>query len=292
MKVAIIIPNYSTKELLQNCIKSIYKETKNTSFEIIVIDNGSIDGSCDLVIKEFLSVILIKNKENFGFTKACNKGITIAKGKYILLLNTDTIIIENAIDKLVNFANANKTAGIFGPKLINPNGSYQQSFLHFPRSILRNKRKNKFCDKIQLVDWIRGTCLLIRKEVFETLFCLDEYFYTYGEDIDLCYRAKKNGWDIMFYPEARVVHLWRKTGEKVWGLACIPKANYESTIKFLKKHKTLFHVISYRITRSTSCILKSLYLYSLYKITGKEKFKRNYSIYWIGFLICINKYKG
>src|SRR3990167_7255186 len=127
MELSVIIVNWNTKKLLEDCLKSIFKYTKGVSFEIIVVDNGSRDGSPKMVKNKFPQVKLIPNKENLGFTKANNQGIKIAKGKYILLLNSDAYLIENSFKKLVEEADSLKNLGALGPLLLNEDRTIQQS---------------------------------------------------------------------------------------------------------------------------------------------------------------------
>jgi len=130
--LSIIIVNWNTKDLLRNCLFSIYKERKSISLEIFVVDNASSDGSSEMVKREFPLVKLIRNKKNVGFARANNQAIKESKGKYILLLNTDTVILNGALDKMVKFMDTHSDVGVCGPKLLNEDGSLQAYYYAFP----------------------------------------------------------------------------------------------------------------------------------------------------------------
>ncbi len=130
--LSITIVNYNTKDLLRQCIKSIYENTKSITFEIIVVDNASTDGSVDMLKKEFPDVKIIANKENLFFTRAHNQALRISNGRYLMILNSDTIILDSAFDKLVKFMDNNPQCGACGPKLLNPDTSLQRSSDRLP----------------------------------------------------------------------------------------------------------------------------------------------------------------
>lgn len=227
MDLSIIIVNYNTKEFLKGCLKSIYETAKNIKFEICVVDNASDDDSAQMVESNFPDVKLIKNKENFGFAKANNQGIETSTGRYILLLNPDVIVYPGAIEKMVEFMDKNHEAGAIGAKLLNPDGSVQISgyYCKFPSvsqvlffyTALRHISfkipllKHRFWHHLDTekpceVDQPPGACLMIRGSVIEQVGLLDEVFFLFFNDVDLCYRIKKAGWKIFYYPEAQMLH--------------------------------------------------------------------------------------
>lgn len=194
-------------------------------YEIFVVDNASSDGSPEMVEREFPKVKLIRNKENLGFAKANNQAIKLSNGRYILLLNSDTIVLDGALDRIVGFMEDHPDAGVAGCKLLNSDGTLQMSVSEFPclfslywtNSLLQRifpKKKvggviNKphFYSRIQEVDWILGAAFILSKSVIKQIGSLDEKFFMYGEEVDLCYRIKKGGWKAYFYPEAKIIHL-------------------------------------------------------------------------------------
>jgi GT2 family glycosyltransferase len=239
--VTIIIVSYNTMRLLEACLHSIYNNISELNFEVIVVDNNSRDGSQEMVKKNFSDVKLIQNKENLGFSKANNQGIRIAKGDYLLLLNPDTAIMPEALDSMVEFMKKNQKVGAIGPKLIDINGVVQPSagredtiytvLLRYctPRSfnvkIKRILAKNHFrkfrkllgsqVDSYLLrseietpteIDRISGASFLVRRKTIKEVGLLDEKIFLYSEDADLCFRIKKKGWKIVYFPEAKIIH--------------------------------------------------------------------------------------
>lgn len=225
MDLSIIIINWNVKDLLQKCLESIYRETKDISFEVFVIDNASSDGSAEMVIENFPEVKLIVNTENKGFAKANNQGIKESSGKYILLLNPDTEIISNVFLKMIEVFKEDEKLGILGPKLLNSDKSLQSSIRRFPtlfsqtlillkiHHFLPNLKtfKKYFArdfdySREQSVDQVMGACFMIRKKMLEQIGVLDEKFYIWFEEVDYCKRAKKAGWNVAYTPNAEVIH--------------------------------------------------------------------------------------
>jgi hypothetical protein len=224
--LSIIIVNYNAKELLRRCLQSIFRFQRDLEFEVMVIDNHSEDGSIQMLKREYPQVKLLRNQRNLGFAAACNQGIRISRGRYILLLNPDTEFTSGGITRMVEFLNAHEKVGICGPQMIDPQGevlfscrsfpsfltaiSSSQSFLNrfFPKNPLSKKYLLKDMDRSQEreVDWVSGSSLLARRAVFEKIGLLDEIFFMYVEDVDFCYRAKKSGFLVYYFPQVTVVH--------------------------------------------------------------------------------------
>ncbi len=222
--LSIVIVTWNVREDLRECLKSLEAEGMG-AVEIIVVDNGSTDGTAEMVRREFPQVRLLINDSNFGYTKANNQGIRASQGKFILLLNPDTVVLPGALEALVVCAQAHPEAGIIGPKLLNPDGSLQRSARSFPDigvGLFRNTLlgrlfpNNPFVrrylltdfnyDEVREVDWVSGAAMLVRREVFERIGLLDERFWAYCEDVDLCWRAWQAGFKVLFCPHAVIVH--------------------------------------------------------------------------------------
>ncbi|MCH8903486.1 MAG: glycosyltransferase family 2 protein [Bacteroidetes bacterium] len=225
--VSVIILNYNQTELTSKCIDSIYTHTSGISFELVVVDNASTQGSPDSLKQEFPDIILIKSGENLGFSKGNNLGIENAKGKYILLLNSDTELQNNAIGISYNKIESAKNVGVIGGQLISPNGSIQHNCGRFPsvrlelvelfrfHKLMGSLRREKTMlgyyfdhEKEIKTDWLWGTFFMIRKEIidsFDNGKFADEFFMYY-EDVLWCYQVNKLGYSCLFYPEAKVMH--------------------------------------------------------------------------------------
>jgi len=231
--VSIVLVNWNTRELLYNCINSIYRGTSNSNFEIIVVDNASSDNSVDMLKLEFGDVKVIANTENRGFAAANNQGMLASKGRYILLLNSDTIVLDNAIDKAVAFADAHKQAAVVGPRVLNPDNTLQltcfmfpsilnmllsASYLYklFPKSRFFGRERMTWWsrDDVREVDVVTGCFMLVRREAIEAVGMMDERFFMYGEETDWCYRFKQAGWKVMFTPMSTIIHLGGQSSRK------------------------------------------------------------------------------
>lgn len=234
MDLSVIIVSYNTCQLTIQTLDSIYKNKVNFSLETFVVDNNSNDGSVNKIKKLFPHVILLPEKNNLGFAKANNKAIRKAKGKYILLLNSDTVVIEECLEKCLNYMDKNKDIGALGCKVVLPDGSLdkackrsfptpENSFYHaiglaklFPKSKKFGSYNLTYLDEDQIheVDCLVGAFMMVRREVIEQVGLLDEKYFMYGEDIDWCYRIKKAGWKIVYYPEAKIIHYKGSSSKK------------------------------------------------------------------------------
>jgi len=223
--ISIIIVNWNTKEILLDCLKSLTKQDISYKNEIIVVDNGSTDGSQTAVRTLFPEIQIIENNENLGFAKANNIGILKSCGRYVCLVNSDVIVMENCLQHLITFMDSNLNIGISGPKVLNPDLTIQISCRIFPSLWnnlssalgLDNTFKNvpffsaehmNFFDhkSIRKVECLVGCCLMIRKAALEQVGLFDEQFFIYSEEIDLCKRFLNAGWEIVFYPDASIIH--------------------------------------------------------------------------------------
>ncbi|MDP2301270.1 MAG: glycosyltransferase [Ignavibacteria bacterium] len=254
MDLSIIIVNYNVKEFLQNLLHSISKATTNISSEVIIVDNASDDGSIELLQEKFPLVKLIINKENLGFSKANNVGLKLAKGKFILLLNPDTIVQEDTFEKMINFFNENSEVGLAGCKILNPDGTLQlacrrsfpgpwTSFCKasglstlFPNSRLFARYNLTYLDenKSYEVDAISGSFMMIRSEVYEKIGGLDEIFFMYGEDLDWCYRVQKSGYKVYYYHSTQIIHYKGESTKR--SSFDETKVFYEAMHLFVQKH--------------------------------------------------------
>lgn len=225
MDLSIIIVNYNTAQLIDNAIQSVKENVRGLDYEIIVVDNNSSDNSVELIARKYPEITLIPNNFNAGFTKANNQGYEVSKGKAILLLNPDTKVIGEAINLMYTRLSAEDNIGIVGPKLFYPSGNLQYSCRPFPdlgiqllqslflpnilpKSPVFGRYKMSWWDHNadRDVDWVSGACLMIKRELVENYGLLDEGFFMYCEEVDLCYRVKEHGFRVVYIHGAEVIH--------------------------------------------------------------------------------------
>jgi GT2 family glycosyltransferase len=226
MTLSIVIVNYNTEKLLRSCLESVYAGANGTPLDIWVVDNNSHDNSVAMLKSLFPMVRVIQNPSNVGFSRANNVVISQSRSDYILLLNPDTLIIGDAIERVVKFMKEHPEVGIAGCRVLNRDGTLQLACRRsiptpevafyrvtglsrlFPRSRVMAKYNMTYesPDRTHEVDAVSGAFLMIRRAVVDQIGPLDERFFMYGEELDWCLRAKRAGWSVMYYPEARIVH--------------------------------------------------------------------------------------
>lgn len=250
MDLSIVIVNWNTRNLLDKCLGALPEATGGWVHEIIVVDNGSTDGSAAMVRARHPGVRLVENEENVGFVCATNQGIALSRGRYVLLLNSDTVAPPGSLARMVAFMEDHPDAGAVGPKLINPDGSFQASYARFPTLLSEslsafglNRRlygpyhpspSPRADDRPGPVDWLPGACLLLRRQTLDIVGPLDEGFWMYSEDTDLCYRIHRAGWNVYYLPDVEIVHFGGASSKQ-----CRPESVgrlYRSKIRFFRKH--------------------------------------------------------
>lgn len=250
MDLSILIVNWNTRDLLTLCLGAIPLAVGEWSHEVVVVDNNSTDGSTDMVRTCYPEVRLVENGCNVGFVRATNQAIALSQGRYVLLLNSDTVAPPHSLARMVVFMEDHPDAGATGPKLVNPDGSFQASCARFPTLLSEslsafglNRRlwgpthpspPPRPDDRPGPVDWIPGACLLLRRSVVEAVGPLDEGFWMYSEDTDLCYRIHRAGWKVYYLPDVEVVHFGGASSKQ-----CRPESVarlYGSKLRFFHKH--------------------------------------------------------
>jgi GT2 family glycosyltransferase len=232
--VSIIIVNWNTRDILRNCLASVYEQTRDIICEVIVIDNASSDGSTEMVKREFPQTILIANTENRGFAAANNQGMRIAQGRYILLLNSDTVVLDGAIQKCVVFAEQHPEAAVTGCRVLNPDRTLQptcfmypsllnlvlsSTYLYklFPRNTFFGRELMSWWDRSDMreVEVVTGCFMLVRKNAMDQVGMMDESYFMYAEETDWCYRFHRAGWSNLFYPGAQIIHLGGQSSRQI-----------------------------------------------------------------------------
>lgn len=312
MKLSIVIVSWNVQEYLANCLGSIEQNPSLQEYEIIVVDNASKDGTVEVVKKDFSYVKLIVNEDNLGFAAANNQGIEISNGEYILLLNPDTIIQPESLDVLIKFMDNNKNVGACGPKLLNDDGTTQPSARRFPTfrgtlychtafrflGIFRDQyrkwlMKDFNYDKNMDVDQLMGAALMVRSSVVEQVGRMDERFFMYYEEVDLCYRIKQAGWRVVFLPQAVIGHLGgQSTGQ-------IPVKRrimmLTSLLTFFRKHRGRLSAGIFSVVFKSALVLRDIcnfvigivvYTVAMLRFDYRRKqnaaIKINQSIIWLG----------
>lgn len=252
MDVSFIIVNWNTKKLLLDCLNSIYETVKDIDFEIFLVDNASTDGSVQAVHRAFPEVKTIQNDRNLGFAAANNKAIKKMTGRYALLLNTDTILTDDAIYKLFQFIEKTPSVGMACGQLLNEDGTKQNSIANYPTilqlvvnsTLLRllypkryPSKYKEYSEPIEVESCI-GACMVVRKEAIDNIGLLDEDYFFYMEETDWALRFSKKGWKIYFVPDAKIFHLQGQSA------GYNPRARmlyYKSRSIFFKKWRPNFH---------------------------------------------------
>ncbi len=266
MDISIIIVTWNSEKYIRNCLDSILLSTGDLQYEIILVDNGSADQTVRSVEELYPQVNLIPNRKNAGYARANNQGIEESAGEYILLLNPDTEVMGNSLSLMIQFMEEYPKAGAIGPQLLNPDRTVQPSCREFPNyatliweftGLSRLFPKSKTFGRWRMgyfgfnqkreVDQPMGSCLMLKRETLEEVGLFDEHFPMFFNDVDLCYRIKKAGWKIYYYPDAQVLHhqgaSTRMVKRKMIWLS------HMALFKFIKKHKTgIFnHLLLYLI---------------------------------------------
>jgi len=291
--LSIIIVNWNTKEFLLSCVRSVFENEQRTGWEVIVVDNGSQDGSGSEVKKAFPLVHLIQNEKNMGFAKAVNQGLQRASGRYILLLNPDTEVKPETMERLVSFMNAHSDVGIAGAQLLNSDGSKQNSIANFPslatellnKNLLRWLSPERFPGKERIysepmnVDSVIGACMMVRREAMEQVGLLDEDYFLFLEETDWCYRMKRAGWKIYHVPQVEVYHFQGKSAEKEKKRARVKY--FRSRYHFFKKNRGHFHWLILLIGVVIKLIVETILMgvASLFTLFAVKKWRKKLSQY-------------
>ncbi len=254
MKLTVVIVNYNVKHFLEQCLHSVEKAIVNIDSEVFVVDNNSVDGSGGMVVHKFPWVKFIGNKKNVGFSKANNQAIRIATGRYVLLLNPDTVVEEDTFEKVIDFMDKHPDAGGLGVKMIDGKGRFLPEskrglptpwvafYKIFGLSALFKKSK-KFGryhlsflsnDRIHEIDVLAGAFMLMRKETLDKVGLLDEDYFMYGEDIDLSYRITQGGYKNYYFPDTTIIHYKGESTKK--GSLNYVRMFYTAMIIFARKH--------------------------------------------------------
>lgn len=232
MDLSIIIVSWNVEKLLRDCLDSIFNANTSLDMQVIIVDSASSDGTVNMVREHFPQVELFAMDENIGYTRGNNVGLEVATGRHILLLNPDTVIINDALGKMVAYLDAHSDTGIVGPRTLNADDSDQSTRRRFPtrvtalfestwlqayapKKLLRNYYVADLADDATgEVDWVQGSALMARREVYEKIGGLDTCYVMYFEETDWCKRAKAAGWRVIYLGDAKIYHLSGASAEQ------------------------------------------------------------------------------
>ncbi len=260
--MSIVLVCWNNKAYLDPCLKSLYEGGLKSSFDVIVVDNGSTDGSQQMLAEKYPQVKLIQNAGNVGLGKASNQGIEATNGRHVLLLNNDTLVNAPALDVLVEYLDAHPEVGATAGKLLNPDGSFQSGFApfstlleeflivtHIGELLWTGYPSHGDSNEIKATGWMSSACLLVRRAAFDKIGLLDEGYFIYGDEADLQYRLNKAGWKVVFLPNSSIIHFggrsmdrWKRRKMVYRGKMMFYKKNYGFISTFLLR--LLFLVMS------------------------------------------------
>jgi len=242
--VSLVILSYNKRDLTSSCLTSIFQHIPELEREVIVVDNASSDDSVEYIKKHFPKVILIENKKNLGFAGGCNLGAAHATGEYILFLNNDAKLSSNPLSEMIEVFENHTSAGVVGGLLVNHNGSLQRSYGSFYTVInvayllfageSGELKRFKSRDVIP-TDWVSGGFMMIKRDIFESVSGFNESYFMYIEDMDLCYRVKKKGYEIYNTPHVKVEHLGQGSTNKTFAIVHI----FEGLQIFYKQRRSI-----------------------------------------------------
>lgn len=233
--LSICIVTYRARDYLRGCLSSLFQNTSSGDLEVIVVDNGSQDGTAEMLAVEFPDVRVIENETNTGYTRPMNQALRVGRGDFLVQLNPDTQVLPGALDTVYRFMKSHPDIGICGPKMLNRDGSFQQHcrrgdprpwavisyflgfYKLFPKSKFFGGYLLNYLDENEesAVENVSGSCMMIRKKLIEQIGYLDEAYFAYQEDTDYCWRARAAGWQVYFLPEAQIIHYGGQGGSRV-----------------------------------------------------------------------------
>ena len=244
--ISIVLVGWNNLIYLDPCLESLYESSMQSSFDVVVVDNGSTDGSQEMLREKYPQVQIVQNDHNVGLGKASNQGIAATSGRYVLLLNNDTLVKGSSFDAMVDFLDAHRTVGAVGGRLLNPDGSVQSCYNDFStlreEFLIATRLGETFlwegypahvkCDSVQSVDWLCSACVMLRRTALDEVGLLDEDYFIYGDEADLQYRLKEAGWGIYFIPGADTIHFGGRSMNR-WGRR---KMVYRGKMLFYRKN--------------------------------------------------------
>lgn len=295
--LSIILVCWNNKDYLEPCLNSLYETNLPYSFDVVVVDNGSTDGSQGMLQEKFPQVMIIQNDRNVGLGRASNQGIEATRGKYVLLLNNDTLVNGPAFKAMTGLLDTKPDAGAVGGKLLNPDGSFQSGYANFS-SLLEEfliathlgelvrpgYPSHGDTHEIKTVGWLSSACLLLRRSALDQVGLLDEEYFIYGDEADLQYRLIKAGWKVYYLPHATTIHYGGRSMNR-WRRR---KMVYRGKMLFYKKNYGALQTIILQILLAVLSLLKLLawgpaYLVQSWRERAKLELRSNLDVLGLCF---------
>lgn len=306
LDLVISIINTNNKDFLKQCLESIFKQTGDIDCDVFVVDNASIDGSADMVKEHFPQVKLILNNKRLGFTTNHNKVLKTTTAHFKMILNEDTVLKKDSIKGLLGFVKKHKDIGAIGPRMLFGDGSFQHSAFYLPNlenelckmlssSLFSDKSRGIYgeekCKDIFVPEWLNGACILFNSKALSDVGYLDENFFIFYEDADICKRLSDGGWRVYYYPDAKIIHYYGKS-QKGKILQELIALHYRSRLRYFLKHKGIIRLLILKILTLSINLLKllkySLLLVFLRKTAHSQEIKNRLSTSLIGIKVCLS----
>lgn len=288
--VSVIVVNWNTAQLLERCLSTLLDGESSLELEVWVVDNASSDQSVAMVRDRFPNIHLIENKSNLGFARANNQGIREAQGEYILLLNSDAFLTQAALAGMLERMQAAPACGAMGCRLVYEDQSLQRSCQSFPtlatelwqcltldKLFPSSRVFGKYLmtwwgmDDFREVDVVMGAVMLLRRQGLEQVGLLDEGFFMYSEEVDLCYRLKKAGWQVWYLPDVQATHLWGGSSRQVPAATLVRL--YQSRVQFFRKHYGRLAALAFKGILYLESLLRVLGGYSAFLLMKRAKLR-------------------
>lgn len=289
MLISVILVSYNTAKMSIKALDSLFASEGKFELEVFVIDNASKDNSVELISKQYPNVTLIKNKENVGFGRANNQALSLIKGDYVLLLNTDAFVETDTLQKSIMYMEENSRCGVLGARLLSRNGELQPSCRYFPTPFnLFAERvglshvfpKIKLVDDVnfdpdltQHCDWVPGCYYMVKRKVIEEVGLFDSLYFLYSEEVDHCFAVKKAGWDVIYYADINVVHIGGESAKSVGKISTVsrqvPQLQIESELLYFRKNHGILGLVSHILMSNFSDFIQTLK--DIIRLRGMQK---------------------
>jgi asparagine synthase (glutamine-hydrolysing) len=304
--LSVIIVNWNTRDILRDCLASVEAHLATAVHEVIVVDNASSDGSAEMVAREFPAVRIVRNAENVGFARANNQAMRLARGSWLLLLNSDTVLIDDSVDRLFARVRTEEGVGMVHCRLVTVDRRPQYSTYRFPsiklalledfgfyKLLPRSKRGEALLggywqeDEERDVDWVAGSFMLFPRKVFEDTGGFSEKYFMYGEDMEWCYRIRERGWPIRHYPEASIIHLDHRSSDLRWGGRPIAICVQRQVEIYTGRHGRMLGRV-YKAVKMTGTLCRVAY-FAARKMAGgaRREYYRDMKRY---YMVCLRAY--